>query len=93
MDPDEALKIVRDAATSIETASGIEITIELEGDDVTICQSGHFAGRGRFSVAGQIEDCAAVLGARDGSESEAAYQALELALAEAMSVSAMKGRL
>lgn len=69
------------ATVTVTTVSGAVVTAEVEGDVVTISQDGHFAGRGRLSAKGRIEDCAARLGAADGSETDATYEALESALA------------
>ena len=62
------------------TKSGAVITANVEGDVVTISQDGAVAGKGRITTKGAIVDCDARLGAADGSETEAAYEALESAL-------------
>lgn len=79
------------ARVTITTESGAEITAEVTGRDVVISQDGHEAGRGtlrRFSGLGKpwvaIDDCPARLGHTDGSETEAAYEALDAALTKAL---------
>lgn len=61
--------------------SGGEVVARVEGDVIIITQNDHPAGVGRMSAKGRIEDCAARLGAADGSETESVYEAIEAALA------------
>jgi hypothetical protein len=64
----------------ITTESGAVIDAEwAEGEPVIVSQDGHEAGRGQWDGR-RIVDCAARLGAKDGSETEEAYSALETAL-------------
>ena len=75
----------------VETASGAVIDAEwVEDGPVEISQNGHGVGVGRLRHGKKgegwvrIEDCAARLGAPDGSEVEAAYSALEAAFVKSL---------
>lgn len=64
----------------VTTASGAVVMAEVVGTDVAISQDGQPAAVGWLGPRGRIEGCDDVLGAGDGSESEAAYGALEAAI-------------
>jgi hypothetical protein len=77
-------------SVEITTDSGHSIEAWLQVPDalglltVTISQDGHYAGEGRWLIGRGIVNCAARLGAADGSETEAAYEMLEDALLDAI---------
>jgi hypothetical protein len=66
-------------STQTRTASGERITATIEGRRVVIEQDGIYAGEGEWNGS-QIVDCAARLGAADGSETEGAYEDLDAGL-------------
>lgn len=68
---------------SIKTESGVVVVASIEGAVVTIAQAGAQVGAGKWDGQ-RIVDCAARLGAVDGSETEAAYEALDGALVDAV---------
>jgi hypothetical protein len=67
---------------SVRTRSGGTVAAHLHRDGtVEISEDGHAAGTGRWQTPGStIRECAARLGAEDGSETESLYEALEEAI-------------
>ena len=70
------------ATTTITTPAGHRIEARLGSRGVSVWQDGHTAGQGRWD--GHTTECSAILGAADGSECDAAYDALDAALRAAV---------
>jgi hypothetical protein len=67
---------------SIKTTSGVVVSAEMVDGRVVLSQAGQQVGAGKWDGQ-RIVDCSARLGAVDGSETEAAYDALDAALEQA----------
>lgn len=85
-DADDDTTNIRETKVAIRTRDGGTVTAHLHRDGtVEISENGRAAGTGRWQTPGStIRDCAARLGAGDGSETEALYQSLEEAIVDAI---------
>lgn len=72
------------ATARITTPAGHRIEANLGSKGVSLWQDGPWAGFGRWN--GRGIECSAILGAADGSECDAAYDALDAALRAAVAV-------